>query len=346
MSWARRTTRRSRHVDRALARGRTLHGPRRPLRRGLGVSMRVQVLGSAAGGGFPQWNCACPNCRGARQGLVRYRPRTQSAIALSADDRRWFLFNASPDLRTQLAAAPRLWPQGAVRQTPIQAVVLTDAELDHTLGLLALREGRYVRLYATAWVHRAISEWNPLLRVLGAFCDVEWQPVRLGEPTPLCGSDGMESGLRLEAFSTLATKTVAYASQAAGPVAPEASVGYRITEAHTNHALVYLPALQTWTATIQEQLVDCSALLVDGTCWDDDELARLGIAGKTARAMGHLPIGGTDGSLERVAALDARRKVYIHLNNTNPLLDEDAPQRRLVASRGIEVAYDGMELMV
>lgn len=311
--------------------------------------MRVRVLGSAAGGGFPQWNCACPNCRGARQASGRYCPRTQSSVAVSADDQRWFLFNASPDVRTQLAAAPRLWPQGAVRQTPIQAVVLTDAELDHTLGLLALREGRCLRLYATAWVYRAISEWNPLLRVLSAHCDIDWQPVRLGEQMALRASDGVDSGLRLEAFSAAGTKMVAYGPQSnntadnAGDVLAEAQVGYRITEAHTDHTLVYVPALQTWTATIEDQLIDCTAVLLDGTCWDDDELPRLGIAGKTARSMGHLPIGGTDGSLERLAALDAPRKVYIHLNNTNPLLDDDAPQRRLVRMRGIEVAYDGME---
>jgi pyrroloquinoline quinone biosynthesis protein B len=283
---------------------------------------------------------------------------------VSADDRRWFLFNASPDLRTQLAATPQLWPQGwqsepagpgvphgAVRQTPIQAVVLTDAELDHTLGLLTLREGRCLRLYATAWVHRAISEWNPLLRVLSAYCEVDWQPVRLGEQVPLCGSDGMDSGLRLEAFSAAGTKTVAYASQtdivtdaADDALASEAQVGYRITEAHTDHTLVYLPALQSWTAAIQDQLRDCTAVLLDGTCWEDDELTQLGIAGKTALGMGHLPIGGPDGSLERLAALAAPHKVYIHLNNTNPLLDEEAPQRRLVRMRGIEVAYDGLEL--
>jgi pyrroloquinoline quinone biosynthesis protein B len=313
--------------------------------------MRVRVLGSAAGGGFPQWNCACPNCLGARQGSRRYRPRTQSAIAVSADDRRWFLFNASPDLRTQLAATPPLWPHGAVRQSPIQAVVLTDAELDHTLGLLTLREGRCVHLYATAWVYQTLSTWHPMLRVLGAYCDVEWHPVRLGERTPLIGSDGTDVGLRLEAFATQTTKTVAYAARGAGarepaPEVSEASVGYRITEARSDHAMVYLPALAAWTAAIQEQLVECEAVLLDGTCWEDDELPRLGIAGKSARAMGHLPIAGADGSLERLAALDAPRRIYIHLNNTNPLLDEDARQRRLVTKRGIEIAYDGMELLV
>jgi pyrroloquinoline quinone biosynthesis protein B len=319
--------------------------------------MHVQVLGSAAGGGFPQWNCACPNCRGARHGSRRYRPRTQSTIAVSADDGHWFLFNASPDLRTQLAATPALWPQGwpqgAVRQSPVQAVVLTDAELDHTLGLLTLREGGCLHLYATAWVQRAISTSHSLLPVLGAYCDVAWHPVRLGECAPLYGSDGADSGLRLEAFSTLTSKTVAYAPQAAATQAAdadapttEASVGYRITEAATDHALVYLPALQTWTATVQHQLNECTAVLLDGTCWDDDELPRLGIAGKSARAMGHLPIAGSEGSLERLAALHAPRKVYIHLNNTNPLLDEESPQRHLATARGVEVAYDGMDLII
>jgi pyrroloquinoline quinone biosynthesis protein B len=263
---------------------------------------------------------------------------------VSADGCNWFLFNASPDLRTQIAACPSLWPHGAVRQTPIQAVVLTDAEFDHTLGLLSLREGRVLNLYATHWVYRAISEWHPLLRTLSAYCAIEWHPVHLGETVPLGGAHEVDVGLRLEAFATLGTKMAPYAAGA--DASPEASVGYRVTDARTGHALVYLPALQEWHATVAGQLASCDCALVDGTCWENDELAQLGIHGKTARAMGHLPIAGADGSLERLAALDGPRKVYIHINNTNPLLDEDSPKRRIVARRGVEIAYDGMQLEV
>ena len=306
--------------------------------------MWVRVLGSAAGGGFPQWNCTCLNCRAVREGTRPCRARTQSSIALSADYRQWFLFNASPDLRSQIEAFPPLRPRGAVRGTPIQGLVLSDAELDHTLGLLSLREGRVLRLYATAWVHRALSAWNPLLRTLGAYCPVDWQPVRLGHVVPLCGVDGVDSGLRCQAVALPGTKTVAFAAEPGAH--PEASVGYRVTDWRTGGTLVYMPALPELSVDVRRAIAGCACLLVDGTCWSDDEMARLGIGGKTARAMGHLPIGGAGGSLEQLAALDIARTVYIHINNTNPLLLEDSPERRAVEAQGIEVAADGLELEI
>jgi pyrroloquinoline quinone biosynthesis protein B len=309
--------------------------------------MQIWVLGSAAGGGVPQWNCACPQCQDARAGASFARPRTQSSIAVSADGRGWFLFNASPDLRTQLAACPPLWPRRGVRQTPLQAVVLTDAELDHTVGLLSLREGAVVRLYATPWVHRALSEWHSVLPVLSAYCAVDWHPVRCGETVPLEGEQGMGSGLQLEAFAleanaTHRSKPVRYVADAGATL--EASVGYRITDVRTGHAVVYLPALPMWTAAVAAQVTSCACALIDGTCWEEDDLTRLGMHGKTAQAMGHLPIAGAHGSLEHLAALDGPRRIYLHLNNTNPLLDEASPQRQLVEQRGVEIAYDGMRL--
>jgi pyrroloquinoline quinone biosynthesis protein B len=264
---------------------------------------------------------------------------------LSADYERWFLFNASPDIRSQVEAFPALWPRGAVRHTPIQAVVLSDAELDHTLGLLLLREGRRLRVYSTAWVHAALTEWNPILHTLAAFAAVDWQPIRLDEAVPLCTADGTDSGLRCQAFTTGSTKRLTFApAESAGH--PEASVGYRITEARTGRSLVYLPALETLTSAIQANLSDCACLMVDGTCWVDDEMARLGIVGKTAREMGHLPLGGEGGSLQQLAGLDIARTILIHINNTNPVLIEDSPERRDVEARGIEVAVDGMEVEI
>jgi pyrroloquinoline quinone biosynthesis protein B len=305
----------------------------------------VRVLGSGAGGGFPQWNCNCPNCRAARDGSRLCRPRTQSSIALSADYERWFLFNASPDIRSQVEAFPALWPRGDARHTPIQAVVLSDAELDHTLGLLLLREGRRLRVYSTAWVHAALTEWNPILRTLAAFATVDWQPMRLDEVVPLCTADGTDSGLRCQAFTTGSTKRLTFAPiESAGH--PEASVGYRITDARTGRFVVYLPALETLNPTVQANLADCACLMVDGTCWVDDEMARLGIVGKTAREMGHLPLGGEGGSLEQLAGLDIARTILVHINNTNPVLIEDSPERQEVEARGIEVAVDGMEVEI
>jgi pyrroloquinoline quinone biosynthesis protein B len=164
--------------------------------------MWVRVSGAAAGGGFPQWNCNCPNCRGARDRSLPCRSRTQSSLAVSSDRQHWFLFNASPDIRSQIETFPPLWPRNQLRHTPIQAVVLTDAELDHTIGLLCLRETQVLRVYATEWVHRALSEWNPILRTLHAYCEIDWQCLDLRESVELRGLDGLDSGLRCRAFAT------------------------------------------------------------------------------------------------------------------------------------------------
>lgn len=306
--------------------------------------MWLRVLGSAAGGGFPQWNCNCPNCRGVRDGSLPCRSRTQSSIAISGDYRHWFLFNASPDIRNQIQAFPLLQPQDGVRSTPIQGIILSDAELDHTLGLLSLRESRSLRVYTTKWVYTALTEWNPLLRTLSRYCAVEWIPVQLQEMLPLCNADGSDSGLRCQAFTTLSTKKVAFAAES--PASPEAVVGYRISDLRTGRTLVYMPAVQELQAEVRGQLQDCTCLLVDGTCWYDDELVRLGISGKTARSMGHLPIAGEGGSLEQLSTLSMNRVVYIHLNNTNPLLIENSSERQIVESEGIEVAFDGMEMEI
>ncbi|GAC1360928.1 MAG: pyrroloquinoline quinone biosynthesis protein PqqB [Ktedonobacteraceae bacterium] len=311
------------------------------------VAMWVRILGSAAGGGFPQWNCDCPNCHGVRAGSLATTPRTQSSIAVSADRQHWFLFNASPDIRTQINAAPPLCPQQGVRHTPIQAILLSDAEIDHTLGLLALRETRMQRIYATAWIYNALTNWNPLLRTLSTYCLVEWQPVRLNVAFMLTTLDGVDGGLQCLPFSTLSGKTLTYATQPATD--PESVIGYRITDTRTGRALVYMPAVQELHQAVLDQLQDCTCLLIDGTCWDDEELVRLGISQKTARSMGHLPIGGASGSLELLTTLTPQliqHIMYIHINNTNPILLEDSPQRRSVEEHGLAVAYDGTEMEI
>jgi pyrroloquinoline quinone biosynthesis protein B len=306
--------------------------------------MWVRVLGSAAGGGFPQWNCDCPNCRAVRAGSSLATPRTQSSLAISADYQHWFLFNASPDIRTQINASPPLYPAQGIRHTPIQAIVLSDAEIDHTLGLLVLRENRSLRIYATEWVYHALTAWNPLLRTLDTYCQVEWLPMKLLSPVALLLLDGTDSGLHCQPFTTLSGKTLTYATGAAPD--PESVVGYRITDIRTGCTLVYMPAVQELNPTILNFVQDCACLLIDGTCWYDDELARLGIGQKTARAMGHLPISGTHGSLEQLSALSIERIVYIHINNTNPILLENSPQRKAVEEHGFVVAYDSMEMEI
>lgn len=305
--------------------------------------MWVRVLGSAAGGGFPQWNCSCPPCRAVRDGSRPARPRTQSSVAVSPDYRRWFLLNASPDIHAQIASFPALHPRDVPRNgraSPVEAVLLTDAELDHTLGLLLLREGGGVDLHATGAVHDTLRDGTAVLRTLEAFCPVTWHQVVPEADVPLAG------GLSYRAFDVPTRKRARFG--AGGEQGPEKGtvVGYRITDEGTGRSLVYLPSVQEFTADVRAHLEGCACLLVDGTCWHDEELIELGVAGKTACDMGHLPIGGRGGSLEQLSSLPIARKIYIHINNTNPVLLEDAPERRLVEQHGMEIATDGLELQI
>jgi pyrroloquinoline quinone biosynthesis protein B len=255
---------------------------------------------------------------------------------VSADYRRWFLLNASPDIRAQIESFPALHPHG-IRDSPVQAVLLTDAELDHTLGLLLLREAGDLEVHATATVHETLCRGTSLLQTLGAYTNVEWRQVTTGVEVSLA------DGLSYRAFDVPTNKRARFESREGeeGIV-----VGYRITDGHTGRALVYLPGAQELTASVRAYLEECTCLLFDGTCWQDDELIRFGIASKTSRDMGHLPISGADGSLEQLVSLPIERKIYIHINNTNPILLEDAPERRIVEEHGLEVAADGLELEI
>jgi pyrroloquinoline quinone biosynthesis protein B len=294
----------------------------------------LRVLGSAAGGGSPQWNCGCPVCAAVRSGAGP--ARTQSSVAVSADGRRWFLINASPDVRTQIEAFPGLHPYDD-RTTPLDAVLLTDAELDHTLGLLLLREARAgLSLYATPAVHKTLCDGSGLLRTLERYCPVEWRAVVLGADLPLA------DGLSCRPFDVPTTKRNRF-----GPDVDQGRVvGYRLTDERSGGTLVYLPGVQALTPALRAEIQGCQCLLIDGTCWRDDELVRLGLAGKTSREMGHLPIDGPDGSLAQLRSLGAGRTIFVHMNNTNPILLEDAPERRIVEDSGMEVAMDGLEVEV
>jgi pyrroloquinoline quinone biosynthesis protein B len=297
--------------------------------------MWLQVLGSAAGGGFPQWNCGCPGCAAVRDGSRPAVARTQSSVAVSADRREWFLLNASPDVRGQIEAFPPLQPREG-RDTPLQAVLLTDAELDHTLGLLLLREAQALQVHATPAVYETLHDGTGVLAALERYCRVDWHPVVPGVDTFL------GAGLSYRAFDVPTTKRARFGTGTEnGRV-----VGYRLTDAHSGRAAVYLPGVQRLTPQVRDQLDGCACLLLDGTCWDDDEMIRLGLAAKTSQEMGHLPIGGPEGSLEQLAGLSVERTIYIHINNTNPVLLGDSPQRRTVIDRGLEVAVDGLEIKV
>jgi len=284
--------------------------------------MRVRVLGSAAGGGSPQWNCACPVCAAVRSGAAR--PRTQSSIAVSVDDRKWFLFNASPDVQRQIEAFPGLHPHGG-RATPLAAVLLTDAELDHTLGLLLLREAPVLRLHATPAVRQTLSDGSGLLSLLERYGRVEWWPVVPGADVALA------DGLGCRAFDVPTTKRDRFGVGAG----PGRVVGYRLTDERTGGTLVYLPGAQALPLAAIDH---CDCLLVDGSFWRDDELGA-----RTAREMGHVPV---EHSLPQLRALDVRRTIFVHLNNTNPILLEGTPERRVVEDSGMEVAMDGLEVQL
>jgi pyrroloquinoline quinone biosynthesis protein B len=302
--------------------------------------MQVRLLGTAAGGGFPQWNCNCANCRGVRAGAPGLRPRSQSCVAVSADGQCWFLLNASPDLRLQIESFAPLLPRGVGRSSGIHGVLLTSADLDHTLGLLLLREGGRLVVHATAAVRQALDEGLHLGDVLACYAGLDWhEPPATDEPLRLC--DGRPSGLRYAAFP-IPGKPPRYRERRARPAAGDV-VGYRVLDERTGGRLGLLPGIARFNDTVQARFGDCDLILLDGTFWSEDELQAQGVSRLSAAAMGHLPVGGPGGSLVRVAALGAGRTVYLHINNTNPMLRVGSPEHQEVLAAGTEVGEDGLE---
>lgn len=309
--------------------------------------MRVKVLGSAAGGGFPQWNCGCPNCRRFRLGTVRAPARSQAQLAVTAGipPEHWFVLGASPDLRYQIEGFEALHPQRAGRNSPISGVVLTCADLDHTLGLLLLREWQRLSVYSTATVRRVLLETNTVFRLLERMPgQIGWSDVTPGTPFELTTPEGVRSGI-MARMVALAGSLPAYAP-ASGGFAPEEAVAALILESPSGRRLGFVPGLPAVTDALLRELNACETILVDGTFWTDDELIRVEGFGRLAREIGHLPVSGPEGSLASFSRLRNPRKIYIHINNTNPMLDEESEERRLVTESGWEVAFDGMELTV
>ncbi|GIX29261.1 MAG: coenzyme PQQ synthesis protein B [Burkholderiales bacterium] len=299
--------------------------------------MKVRVLGSAAGGGFPQWNCNCPNCRGARAG--RLKPRTQSSIAVAGDGGRWVLFNASPDVLAQIAAFPGLWPREGLRDTGIAAIVLIDAQIDHTTGLFLLREGAPLEVHCTERVREDLTRGNPVFRVLEHYCGVRWHRVPIdGSPFEVAGA----SALRFTAVP-LKSNAPPFSPQRDRPL-PGDNIGVRVEDRESGKRLFYAPGLGEMEPHLEPLFASADCLLVDGTFWTDDEMVRLGISAKRARDIGHLPQSGPGGMMEVLDRYPRARKILIHINNTNPILDEASPERAELAAHGIEVAWDGMEI--
>jgi pyrroloquinoline quinone biosynthesis protein B len=293
--------------------------------------MRVRVIGSAAGGGFPQWNCNCPVCAAAREG--RATPRTQSSIVIRSGEEPWYLVNASPDLLGQLADLPTD-RSGGMRTAPIAGVVLTDGEIDHTAGLLLLRESSTpLRVYSTVEVREALTASYPLLTMLESYSGVDWRELASDGPTPLEGSS-----LSVDIFPTGGDAPL-YMAGAPGPSA----IGLTVRDSEGGGTLVYVPAIEALDETVSARLAEGDVVLADGTFFRHDDLVSLGLGQRDSWAMGHAPLTGEGGTLEALAALDARTAL-VHINNTNPILIEDSPERSEVEERGIVISYDGMEL--
>jgi pyrroloquinoline quinone biosynthesis protein B len=304
--------------------------------------VRLRVLGSAAGGGFPQWNCGCGNCRAARAQHGAARPRLEESVALSADGEHWFLLQASPEVRRQIESFPALWPK-APRHTPIAGFLLTNGDLDHVLGLLCLRESQPLVVHATEEVRQGFAEGNAVYRTLDRFPGhLTWRRLELGVEQPLLLGDGRGSGLHVTALAAPGKRPLHL--EHTGPASPGDNVGLLIRDARTGGRLAYFSALAALTPAVREVMAGAHCVFVDGTFWSDDELIREGLGERRGRQMAHLPVGGPDGSLEVLRALPVRRKLLIHLNNTNPLLRADSAERAVVAEAGVEVADDGLEI--
>ena len=303
--------------------------------------MYVRVLGSAAGGGLPQWNCACANCRGVRAGTTRSARRTEASLAVSADGARWFLLNASPAVREQIEAFPPLHAR-APRDTPIAGIVLTSGELDHCLGLFVLRESQPLTVWATERVRRGLVEGNVLFRALMRVpSQVTWRALD-GESDVELTAGGEPTGLRVRALP-VPGRVPAHLAGLHAPH-PGDTIGLRIRERGSDASLAYVPGAADVSPTVRALLAGAACAFFDGTFWSDDELVALGLGTARARDMAHLPVGGDGGSLAALATVDVPSRYFTHLNNTNPLVRDDAPERAAVTAAGWRVAADGDEM--
>ncbi len=302
------------------------------------------MLGSAAGGGFPQWNCNCRNCAGVRNGTLGARPRTQSSIAVSGNaESSWVLVNASPDISAQLQANRVLQPGRAARDSAIAAIVLVDGQVDHTTGLYMLREStRPWPIWCTDSTYADLTRGNPILGVLSHYCGVDRHRIDLdGEEFAI---DGV-TGVRWQALP-VASKPAPYSPNRESPV-PGDNVALVMTDEATGRAALYAPGLGAMDERVWRSMQAAACVLVDGTFWTDDEMIGQGLSRKRARDIGHLPQSGPGGMLEWLDRLPSgARKILIHVNNTNPILDEDSAERAELMRRGVEVAWDGMEIVL
>jgi pyrroloquinoline quinone biosynthesis protein B len=304
--------------------------------------MHIKILGSAAGGGFPQWNCNCRNCRSLRDGTLNSKARTQTQVAICQDNRAWFLLNASPDLRLQIEATPVLHPRKAARDSPIAGVLLTSGDIDQIAGLLSLRELQPFRIYCTPSIRRILEEDNSMFAMLNRVANqVSWTEIGSEGNFPLLNVAGNDSGISCTTVS-LGKRYPAYVSrERTASFKPEEALLGAILTSSSGKRLAYVPAVPAVDDALLRHLEEADLLLFDGTFWSDDELVRVQGSGSTAREMGHIPVSGADGSLRKLAGVRRPRKVFVHVNNTNPMLDESGSAYAEVRTAGWELAEDG-----
>lgn len=304
--------------------------------------LRAIVLGAAAGGGLPQWNCACPVCAAVRSGQAG-APQTQSSIVVSADGERWVLINASPDIRQQFAATPALHPR-AVRHSPLSAVLVTNADVDHVAGLLSLREAQPFALYATRRVH-SVLDANAIFNVVNRE-HVPRRPVQLNESMPILDAAGEPTGICIETF-TVPGKVALWLedpnAERFGSVA-EDTIGVAIRAEGSEARLFYLPGCADVPDSLKARFKPTDTVLFDGTTYTEHEMAEAGVGQKSASRMGHLVMSGQQGTIARLADVPLARRLFIHINNTNPVWLPDSEARREIARQGWDLAFDGMEL--
>jgi len=302
--------------------------------------MHIQILGSAAGGRFPQWNCGCGNCTAVRNKKFCGKERTQAQLALSADGSTWFLAGASPDLASQIESSEALHPRG-LRDSPIAGVVLASADLDHVVGLLLLRELQPLRVYAAPSILRILREENSMFGMLNRVePQVVWTPMTAGAPFPLLSADGKDSGLRCEVHY-LSGRYPKYVKSKDKDLARDQATAALFFESVSGKRVAYVPAVGNLSEALLEKIQHADLLLFDGTFWSDDELQRVQGSGETAHQMGHIPV---EESLRLLNNSKVERKMFIHLNNTNPILNEASPEHQAVRQAGWEVAEDNWQL--
>ncbi|MCG9511575.1 pyrroloquinoline quinone biosynthesis protein PqqB [Acinetobacter lactucae] len=301
--------------------------------------MYIYVLGSAAGGGFPQWNCNCPNCHGVRTGTIQAKARTQSSIAISENGTDWVLLNASPDIRQQLFEFKAAQPARKLRDTGITSVILMDSQLDHTTGLLTLREGCPMNVWCTEMVHQDLTSGFPVFNMLKHWNGgLQYHEINPKQAFKVDGFENLE-------FLPLIIKS------AAPPYSPHRhdphdgdNIALIIKDHKTQKQLFYAPGLGKIDDQIMQIMQSSDCVMIDGTLWTDDEMQQTGVGTKTGREMGHLYISGEGGSLSYLNQLSTPKKVLIHINNTNPILNENSSQFAELKANGVEVAYDGMQI--